>query len=79
MVLIFFFFIILREFPAKVVLGIWFIYQILMSTLDLSSGGGVAWLAHVGGFVFGYVLLRLLIKIRRRGWPPCWRNWVPPS
>jgi len=70
MVLIFFFFIILREFPAKFVLGIWLVYQILMSTLDLGSGGGVAWLAHVGGFVFGYVLLRLLIKIRRRGWPP---------
>ena len=51
-VLIVFFFIMLREFPAKFVLGIWLLYQVLMSMLDLSSGGGVAWLAHVGGFAF---------------------------
>jgi membrane associated rhomboid family serine protease len=65
-VLIVFFFIMLREFPAKFVLGLWFLYQILMSTLDLSSGGGVAWMAHVGGFAFGYLLLRLLLKMRGR-------------
>ncbi|MEW5795146.1 MAG: rhomboid family intramembrane serine protease [Candidatus Zixiibacteriota bacterium] len=65
-ILIVFFFIMLREFPAKVVLGFWFVYQILMSTLDLGSGGGVAWLAHVGGFVFGYLLLRLLLAVRGR-------------
>jgi len=48
------------------VLGFWILYQILMSALDLSSGGGVAWLAHVGGFAFGYLLLRLLLKLRGR-------------
>jgi membrane associated rhomboid family serine protease len=63
-ILIVYFFIMLRELPAKFVLGLWFIWQILMSVLDLGSGGGVAWLAHIGGFAFGYVLLRLLLKLR---------------
>jgi len=66
-ILIVYFFIMLREFPAKFVLGLWFVWQILMSGFDLgSSGGGVAFMAHVGGFVFGYLLLRLLLKIRGR-------------
>jgi hypothetical protein len=29
-----------REFPAKVVLAIWFGYQVLMSVMDSSTGGG---------------------------------------
>lgn len=66
-ILIVYFFIMLREFPAKFVLGLWFVWQILMSVFDFgSSGGGVAFMAHVGGFVFGYLLLRLLLKIRGR-------------
>jgi membrane associated rhomboid family serine protease len=66
-ILIVYFFIMLREFPAKFVLGLWFVWQILMSVFDLgSSGGGVAFMAHVGGFVFGYLLLRLLLKLRGR-------------
>jgi membrane associated rhomboid family serine protease len=65
--LLFFFFITFITLPAKVVLGIWFFYQIMMSLAGSSTGGGVAWLAHVGGFAFGWVLLRLLIKIRGRG------------
>jgi len=63
-VLIIYFFIILREFPAKLVLGIWFLFQVLMSMLGGSLGGGVAFLAHVGGFIFGYALLKILLKIR---------------
>lgn len=63
--LLFFFFITFVTLSAKVVLGIWFVYQLFMS-LAGSSGGGVAWLAHVGGFAFGYGLLRLLVKINGR-------------
>ncbi len=51
--------------PAKVVLGIWFIYQLLMSMIGSATGGGVAWMAHVGGFVFGWAVLKLLTKRRR--------------
>ena len=65
--LIVFFFIQFVVLPAKVVLGIWFGLQILMSLLGSSTGGGVAWLAHVGGFVFGYLILKALVKFRGDG------------
>jgi membrane associated rhomboid family serine protease len=41
--------------PAIFVLGIWFIMQLLFAlpTIGTASGGGVAYMAHVGGFVFG--------------------------
>lgn len=61
--LLFFFFITFITLSAKVVLGLWFLYQVLMS-VSSSSGGGVAWLAHIGGFAFGYLILRVLIKIK---------------
>lgn len=69
LVLIFLFFIFLRQFPAKVVLAIWFGYQVLMSFAP-SGQGGVAFLAHVGGFGFGYLLLKFLLKIRGKGRTP---------
>jgi membrane associated rhomboid family serine protease len=65
-VLFIFFFIQFLVLPAKVVLGIWFIYQLLMSLTGSASGGGVAWMAHVGGFVFGWAVLRMLTRGRRR-------------
>jgi membrane associated rhomboid family serine protease len=68
-VLIFFFFIQFVTLPAKIVLGIWFGMQLVMSLVGSSSGGGVAWLAHVGGFVFGYIVLRIVISIWGRGTP----------
>jgi len=64
-VLVIFFFIQFVVLPAKVVLGIWFAIQLFMSFAGSSTGGGVAWMAHVGGFVFGYGVMRLLA--RRRG------------
>ena len=62
--LLFFIFITFVTLSAKIVLGLWFVYQVLMSLSSSSTGGGVAWLAHVGGFAFGYLILRLLIKIK---------------
>ena len=53
--------------PAKVVLGLWFIYQIIMSLVGSSTGGGVAWMAHVGGFIFGWLVLKLLVKFKGPG------------
>jgi len=69
-VLILFVFIMLREFSAKFVLGLWFVYQVIMSVFDSSTGGGTAWMAHVGGFAFGYILLRLFLKFRGPGISP---------
>ncbi|TET93916.1 MAG: rhomboid family intramembrane serine protease [Candidatus Zixiibacteriota bacterium] len=64
-VLVIFFFIQFVVLPAKVVLGIWFVYQLLMSMIGSATGGGVAWMAHVGGFAFGWAILKLLTRGRR--------------
>ena len=68
-VLLFLFFIIqTMRLPAKVVLGIWFGYQILMSLGGAETG--VAFLAHVGGFAFGLAVLWVWVKIRGKGSTP---------
>jgi membrane associated rhomboid family serine protease len=53
--------------PALVVLGIWFAGQLVSSMLAApESGGGVAFAAHVGGFVAGIVAIRFFVRDRRR-------------
>jgi membrane associated rhomboid family serine protease len=51
------------EVPALVVLGIWILEQVLFGAYGLSdptgSGGGVAYFAHIGGFVFGLLAIKL--------------------
>ncbi len=47
------------EIPAMVVLGSWFVLQFLSALFASSSGGGIAWHAHVGGFVAGMMLIGL--------------------
>lgn len=68
-VLIIFIFIQFVVLPAKVVLGIWFVIQLFMSMVGSSTGGGVAWMAHVGGFLFGYLIMRLFFR-GKTGSPP---------
>ena len=51
------------QMSAIVVLGIWFLYQFLIGAPDIANVGGhsgVAWMAHVGGFVFGALAIFLL-------------------
>jgi len=48
--------------PAMFVLGFWFFLQILEGSLTSSSGAGVAWWAHIGGFVAGMLLVGLFKK-----------------
>src|SRR6185312_10592227 len=52
--------------PAWVWLGLWFLYQLIEGSFGLfhaqANGGGVAFFAHVGGFVFGLVATRLLVR-----------------
>ena len=50
--------------PAIVVLGIWFALQLLNSLAAPAAGGGVAFRAHLGGFIAGLLLIRLF-AIRR--------------
>ena len=64
-----FFFLILAELPAWLILLYWFVIQFFSGTLALtaarSEAGGVAWWAHVGGFVLGAILVRLVERRRR--------------
>jgi membrane associated rhomboid family serine protease len=66
--LIFFgFFIRVVAIPALLVLGFWFILQLLYALPSVgSTSGGVAWFAHVGGFLAGIVLFRLLVGFSKR-------------
>jgi membrane associated rhomboid family serine protease len=48
------------QLSAMVVLAIWFVYQFFIGVQDLGSPSGVAWMAHVGGFVFGMAAIYLL-------------------
>ena len=63
-----FFFIQLAELPALVVLGLWFIIQFLYGMASLgdetAAATGVAWWAHVGGFLAGSVLIFPLRKFK---------------
>ena len=58
------FFVTLVEIPAWIMLGIWFILQFVpaigqVATPDVAGGGGVAYFAHVGGFLFGLAAVKL--------------------
>jgi membrane associated rhomboid family serine protease len=62
-----FFFITFAEIPAIFFLFLWFLMQFLNGVASLAVPGNVvAWWAHVGGFLAGMVLVRLLAARRRR-------------
>lgn len=66
-----FFFLRLVSVPAVFLLGFWFILQVVNGAGSLGATGGVAWFAHIGGFVAGAILV---IVFRRRGTPlALWR------
>jgi membrane associated rhomboid family serine protease len=52
--------------PAWFFLGFWFLYQLFEANFGLfgasANGGGVAFFAHVGGFLFGFLAARLLVS-----------------
>jgi membrane associated rhomboid family serine protease len=53
--------------PAVLVLGLWFVMQFFSGFLSLGfGGGGVAWWAHIGGFAFGLIGMKLLGGERRQ-------------
>jgi len=66
--LIFFgFFIRVVRVPALFVLGFWFILQLLYALPSIgSTSGGVAWFAHVGGFLAGIVLFKLFVAFSKK-------------
>lgn len=47
------------ELPARFMLGYWFVVQLLNGFASVGqTGGGIAFFAHVGGFVFGYLFAK---------------------
>ena len=67
-----FFLLQLTELPAMLVLGFWFVLQAFQGFGSVGVETGVAWFAHIGGFVFG-ALVALLFYRRRAavpGWDP---------
>jgi membrane associated rhomboid family serine protease len=57
-----FYFIRFVEIPAIIVLGFWFVLQFFngLASLSMSSDmGGIAYFAHIGGFVAGLILIFL--------------------
>lgn len=55
--------------PAYIVIGVWFGWQVL-SLLASGDGGGVAWLAHIGGLLAGLLLARPFCKPHAAGPAP---------
>jgi membrane associated rhomboid family serine protease len=62
------------EIPALLVLALWFVEQAVFGATDLitptGSSGGVAYFAHIGGFGFGLLTIKLLATRRKRLPPP---------
>ncbi|MBN2344804.1 MAG: rhomboid family intramembrane serine protease [Candidatus Aminicenantes bacterium] len=56
-----FLFVTTMDVPASVFLAIWFIFQFLSA----GGGSGIAWLAHVGGFIMGFLLVKLFLNGRK--------------
>ena len=58
------------ELPAWAMIGIWFVEQAVFGAVGLTTpaggSGGVAYFAHVGGFIFGLLTIRLLATRARR-------------
>jgi len=53
------------ELPALIVLGSWFVIQVIQGTAALGGGelgGGIAWWAHVGGFVTGMLMIGVFAR-----------------
>ncbi|MGI8624175.1 MAG: rhomboid family intramembrane serine protease [Solirubrobacteraceae bacterium] len=64
--------IVVLPIPALVVLGFWFLQQVAFGyfgltdpTVGVGTGGGVAYFAHIGGFVFGLATVRAWVARRR--------------
>ena len=75
----------LIDVPAIIVLGFWFVLQLidgLASLGAIQSGGGVAFFAHIGGFVVGAVVARIVLLVVRPApstEPPRRRRRAPPA
>ncbi len=51
------------QLPAFFFIGIWFILQFISAAGASAAGGGIAWWAHIGGFIFGIIFLKIFQNI----------------
>ena len=58
------FFLYTARLPAVAVLAFWFVLQLVSKLVTSAEGGGVAWGAHIGGFVAGVVLIPFFSRHR---------------
>jgi len=75
-----FFFGVFLVFPAWFVVGEWFAWNLLRGVASLSRGssGGVAFFAHLGGFVLGLLAIRPFMLGRERGSRRSWQGFRSP-
>jgi membrane associated rhomboid family serine protease len=67
--------------PAWLVIGYWFLFSNLLpavASLGLPARGGIAFMAHIGGFLGGLLLIRPLHAGRGRRESSRWDGWRPP-
>ena len=73
LIFIIFFFTII-ELPALLILGFWFVQQVAFGAYGVANptggGGGVAYFAHIGGFVFGALAIKLFASRHKDYSPP---------
>jgi len=55
------------EIPAFLFLGFWFVLQFYSAAISRASVSGIAWWAHIGGFVFGMILLKVFLALPGTG------------
>ena len=55
------------QIPAFLFLGFWFLLQFISAAGSSGQAGGVAWWAHIGGFIFGMIFIKLFMKIPEFG------------
>jgi len=55
------------EIPAYFFLGLWFVIQFLQAAGSHGNVGGIAWWAHIGGFIFGIVFIKLFLLLPSAG------------
>jgi membrane associated rhomboid family serine protease len=67
--------------PAWVVMGAWFFVNLTsgVGTLGAATAGGVAFFAHIGGFLTGLLAIRPFHAGRERVLVDRWRGWRPPE
>lgn len=69
------------ELPAWMVAGMWFLWNLLsgVGQLGAEEGGGVAFFAHVGGFLAGLLLVKSAASDRDLTGARRWSGWRPPN